>query len=227
MRKLILSGVILTTILGGFLSISDMALAQGWYEGVENAVEEANKNSTNNYGLGSVVPDDLKKTTDVSVMAGKVLGAILSLVGILFFGLMLYGGILWMTARGNEQQTSKAYDTIISAVIGLVIVLSSYVIVNFVFKTVGSGGSGSSATACSNPLSGLGRDCSTSPCDDLGSLVSCAPDPVSRCVSNSDSLCPQQCGSNFSCINKADCVDGTAVSNYCTGTASKVCCINK
>ena len=44
-----------------------------------------------------------------------------------------------MVARGNAQQTDKALNTIISAVIGLIIVISSYVLVNFVFQKAGGG----------------------------------------------------------------------------------------
>jgi hypothetical protein len=63
---------------------------------------------------------------------GQVIGAALSFIGILFFGLMIYGGFLWMTARGNEQKVEKAKELIIAAVIGLIIVMSAYAITAFV-----------------------------------------------------------------------------------------------
>lgn len=71
-------------------------------------------------------------TTDPSAMIGKVVGAGLAFIGILFFLLIIYGGFLWMMARGNETQVAKAKDLIISAVIGLVIVLSAYAITKYV-----------------------------------------------------------------------------------------------
>ncbi len=52
----------------------------------------------------------------------------LSFLGIVFIILMVYGGILWMTDQGNEEQVKKAKDLIISAVIGLIIVLAAYAI---------------------------------------------------------------------------------------------------
>jgi len=73
------------------------------------------------------------------VLIGSVLGTGLSLVGVLFFALMLYGGLTWMLARGNSEQESKALDTITAAIIGIVIVLASYAITNFVFKSIGPG----------------------------------------------------------------------------------------
>ncbi|MDP3043666.1 MAG: hypothetical protein Q8N21_04675 [bacterium] len=72
------------------------------------------------------------KDKDISLTIGKVVGAGLAFIGVIFFLLIIYGGLLWMTARGNEQQVTKAKDLIISAVIGLVIVLSAYAITKYV-----------------------------------------------------------------------------------------------
>lgn len=72
----------------------------------------------------------------VQGIIGNVIGAGLTFVGVLFLVLMIYGGITWMTARGNEQQSKKALDTIMAAVIGLIIVLGSYAFTNFVFTSV-------------------------------------------------------------------------------------------
>ena len=32
----------------------------------------------------------------------------LSFIGVLFFALMVFGGFMWMTARGNEEQTKSS-----------------------------------------------------------------------------------------------------------------------
>ena len=71
-----------------------------------------------------------------ATVAGKIVGYLLAFVGIIFFALMLYGGILWMTARGNEEKVKKAQELIKSAVIGLVIVFLSYVVTNFVLSNL-------------------------------------------------------------------------------------------
>lgn len=81
-------------------------------------------------GVGNV-GTALKRDTPAK-MIGTVIGAILSLVGILFLGLMIYGGLIWMLARGNEQEVEKAKNIIISAVFGLIIVLAAYAITAFV-----------------------------------------------------------------------------------------------
>lgn len=88
------------------------------------------------YGLNEVASGKLQVGATPSETIGKVLGGVLSFVSVIFFLLTLYGGIMWMTSRGNEQQADKALNTVLSASIGLVIVLSSYVIVNFLFSTI-------------------------------------------------------------------------------------------
>ena len=68
---------------------------------------------------------------------GVIVQATLSLLGIIFIILMIYGGGLWMTAKGNEQQVDKAKDLITAAIIGLIIVVAAYAISYFVIKTIG------------------------------------------------------------------------------------------
>ncbi len=89
------------------------------------------------YGLDETAgAAGLQKQGDLATLAGNVIGTALSMIGVLFFILMLYGGFLWMTARGKEDQANKAKETIIAAVIGMIIVLSAYAITNFVFQAV-------------------------------------------------------------------------------------------
>ncbi len=72
----------------------------------------------------------------VSGIIGTLIGVVLSFVGVLFLVLMVYGGILWMTARGNEQQVEKAKDLIIASIIGLIIVMGAYAITSFIGVTL-------------------------------------------------------------------------------------------
>ncbi len=89
------------------------------------------------YGLNETIKNAgeagsaLTTNSDINTSAGKIIGVALSFVGAIFFILMIYGGFLWMTARGDEGQVTKAKDLIFAAVIGLVIVLSAYAITSF------------------------------------------------------------------------------------------------
>jgi len=89
------------------------------------------------YGIGETIKDTPLasfKSITLQTMTGNVLGAVLSLVGIVFFGLMIFGGITWMTAAGNQQKEKDAMNMILSASIGLILILSSYVLVAWVFN---------------------------------------------------------------------------------------------
>lgn len=71
---------------------------------------------------------------DVSTIIGNGVKGALQLVGIFFFVLMVYGGFIWMTARGNEDKVTKAKDTIWAAIIGVAVTVAAYALTLFVGK---------------------------------------------------------------------------------------------
>jgi len=67
----------------------------------------------------------------------SIIKVVLGLLGTIFVILMIYAGILWMTAGGNDTQVKKAQNIIQRAVIGLIIVVLAYAITYFIFKELG------------------------------------------------------------------------------------------
>ena len=63
-----------------------------------------------------------------------VINILLGLAGVIATIYVIVAGTQWIMAGGNEEQVTKAKDTIKSAVIGIGVVLASYIIVNFVIK---------------------------------------------------------------------------------------------
>lgn len=57
-----------------------------------------------------------------------VLKGLFSFLAVLFFLLIIYGGILWMTAAGSDQKIEKAKKIIISSIIGIAVVFGAYLI---------------------------------------------------------------------------------------------------
>lgn len=49
---------------------------------------------------------------------------------------LVVGGILYMTAGGNDDKVKKARSMIFSAIIGLIVIILSFIIVNFATKSV-------------------------------------------------------------------------------------------
>ncbi len=75
-------------------------------------------------------------TSLLLLQAAAIVSFILSLVGVIFLVLMIYGGITWMTASGNDKQVEKAKGTISRAAIGLIIVILAYAITFFVVNRI-------------------------------------------------------------------------------------------
>ncbi|MFH1173149.1 MAG: hypothetical protein V1692_01305 [bacterium] len=137
-RKLILSIIttpMLVALFFGFFTIltnpgdlipSDLLVKKALADGVGEAKS----------GLQETQGTAQLPNTPLSKAMGKVIGAALSLVGVIFLALMVYGGILWMTARGNDDQVNKARNIITAAVIGIIIVLAAYGITYFVVSSL-------------------------------------------------------------------------------------------
>lgn len=86
--------------------------------------------------LETVIPSTGITEGNLDTQAATVVKAILVAMALVFFGLMVYSGIVWMTARGEEDRITKARETIIAAVIGLVVVVSAYAVTNLLVDKV-------------------------------------------------------------------------------------------
>ena len=82
-----------------------------------------------NSGVGS---------TDLPTLVGRIINAVLGVLGLLLLVYLLYGGFLWMTSGGDSEGVKKAKTMITNAVIGLVIITLSVVITSYVVSRLGS-----------------------------------------------------------------------------------------
>lgn len=89
------------------------------------------KTGTDNVGGGQNQPkleEGIKTIVNILLF---VLGAIAVIM-------IIIGGIRYTTSNGDANQTKAAKDTILYAVIGLVVAILAYAIVNFVISAFGS-----------------------------------------------------------------------------------------
>ncbi len=84
------------------------------------------KYKTGNYELNDLV--------QVGVNVSYI---ILGVVGSLALLMFVYGGLVMLISSGNTEKVSQAKSILVSAVVGLVIVFSSYLIISFVMDTFG------------------------------------------------------------------------------------------
>ncbi len=112
----------------------------------ENKIARKNLSDAFKVDKGDPLKGSLDKTNYKVVSGENALNPIFSamintgliLLGTLFLVLMIYGGFLWMSDQGNEEQVTKAKKLIQAAITGLVIVLSAYAITFFLLNILGS-----------------------------------------------------------------------------------------
>jgi len=74
--------------------------------------------------------------TDPRVMAIKIIQIMLAFVAIICLFLIIYAGFTWMTAGGEEEKVNKAKKTIKYALSGVVVIIFSYYLLEWVVKIV-------------------------------------------------------------------------------------------
>lgn len=100
-------------------------------------------------GSGAGADASYNSSTNIQSLVGTVISTFLSILGVIFLVLMVYGGFLWMTAQGAEEEVTKAKKLITQAVIGLAIVMGAYAISYFVTSAL------EKTTVTSTPTSGV------------------------------------------------------------------------
>lgn len=75
------------------------------------------------------------EAVDPRVMLVDLVRYALTFVAIIAVAIIIFGGFRLMVSMGNEENITKARGTIISGVIGLILVLSSFAIINLIINT--------------------------------------------------------------------------------------------
>ncbi len=69
---------------------------------------------------------------DIYSLIGQTVSVFLSILGIIFLILMLYGGYTYMLAAGDQGKVEKAINIIRRGIIGLLITFGAYALTQFV-----------------------------------------------------------------------------------------------
>jgi len=73
----------------------------------------------------------------VGELAGQIVKTLMGVVGVIAVLMLIWGGIMYMTSAGNDEKIGTAKKIITGAIIGLVVSILAYVIVDFVIKAIG------------------------------------------------------------------------------------------
>ena len=80
----------------------------------------------------------LAKDADLPSVVTTVINIILYAVGVIAVVMMIFGGFQYITSSGDTAKVTKAKNTILYGIIGLVVAILAYAIVNFVITNIGS-----------------------------------------------------------------------------------------
>lgn len=92
-------------------------------------------------------------TRDVREVIFLIINVIFGFLAVAAVLIIIYGGFLWMTAGGDSQKVERAKRVLVNAVIGLIIIFSSYAIAAFVVRELAriAGPGAGVQEACANP----------------------------------------------------------------------------
>ncbi len=74
--------------------------------------------------------------TDLRMVVVNIIKFVLGFLGILAVIIVLYAGFKWMLSGGSEEKIGDAKKMLIAGLIGLVIIIFAYIIVNFVITQI-------------------------------------------------------------------------------------------
>ncbi len=82
-------------------------------------------------------PGETGGGTAIGSLIGGIVGSIMIIATLLAMLFLIKGGISWITAGGDKTQLENARNTIIHAIIGLIIIASVWAIMNIVGPFLG------------------------------------------------------------------------------------------
>ena len=131
---------------------------------LDNVNKSVGKGTAGSGGTGS---EALFPSGSIQEIIYRIIRTFFLLLGLIFLGMMLYGGYNWMTAMGEEEKVETAKKTITSSIIGIAIIIASYAIVTFIINSVYNSATPAAGGATSG-TGGFNADGTPRPVDDTG-----------------------------------------------------------
>lgn len=80
---------------------------------------------------------DVANLSDLEYTFGRVILFATSLAGLALFAMLIAGGFKYMTAGGDPKATAQARQTITYALLGMTLIVASFLILRFVSEFTG------------------------------------------------------------------------------------------
>lgn len=125
-------------VMAGFVVVASMALVMTGLGVVSSLPAQAACDPKQ--GLEGALKDDCSRAPgQAKELDGNqgvittIINTMLFIVGLLAVIMIIYAGIRFVTAHGDEKQVESARQTIIYSVVGLIVAILAYALVNWVF----------------------------------------------------------------------------------------------
>lgn len=93
---------------------------------------------------------DDSDSNNLTSIIGTIVNTMLFIVGVLAVIMIIYSGIRYITAHGDKGQVENAKNTLIYSIVGLVVAIVAYALVNWVLGLFGGSTSSSGSTGGSS-----------------------------------------------------------------------------
>lgn len=85
-----------------------------------------------NLGIGGEAAPNVPNQASISELILRVINILLAIAGLVAVIFLIIGGFRYITAGGNEETAESGKRTILNAIIGIVIIILSFVIVRVI-----------------------------------------------------------------------------------------------
>jgi hypothetical protein len=88
-------------------------------------------------GATCATPTGVPSTLSIGGLFGTVANVLIFGVGAISVIVLIIGGLRYVVSAGNAAQVQGAKNTILYAIVGIVVAVAAYALVNFVFQQLG------------------------------------------------------------------------------------------
>ena len=103
-------------------------------------ISTAHAQTDNSFSLGGFnflqVFQDQDASGAIDSVLSRAIGLILTVAAVVAFFYLIVSGFQYMTAGGDADKATKARQGIINAIIGIIIILISYIVIRFVATSI-------------------------------------------------------------------------------------------
>ncbi len=133
LKHLMVTGALAIVGLGGLL-FQNNAMAVSCPEG------SVNPDATTLAGCNIAAENSTNNLFDT---VNKIINVVLGVIGIVAVVVIIVGGVSYLTSQGDAGKVAKAKNTILYGVVGMMVALLAFAVVNFILTSVFSGSTGS------------------------------------------------------------------------------------